>query len=65
MKHWYDPVSDAFYMRFSDAMITESEESRPGVVFDFDADGHLVAIEVLDAREKLAPDAIKNLMAAE
>jgi uncharacterized protein YuzE len=54
----YDRVADAFYVRFATDVIVESEEVRPGVIFDFDADGHIVAIEILDAKEKLAEPAL-------
>jgi uncharacterized protein YuzE len=52
MKTRYDPEADAFYVRFSDAHIAESEEVSDGVVIDFDAEGRIVAIEVFSA---LAP----------
>jgi uncharacterized protein YuzE len=54
----YDREADAFYVRFAADAIVESEEVRPGVIFDFDADGHLVAIEILDARDKLSEPAL-------
>jgi uncharacterized protein YuzE len=36
--------------------VLESEEVTPGVVFDFDAEGHIVGIELLNARGQLAAD---------
>lgn len=54
MRTKYDPETDALYVRFADAPIVETEEVRPGVMFDFDAEGRIVAIEVLDASEHLA-----------
>jgi uncharacterized protein YuzE len=39
MKTRYDPEVDALYVRFAEAKIVESEEVRPGVVLDFDAEG--------------------------
>lgn len=54
----YDARADAFYVRFAKDEIVESEEVRPGVIFDFDAEGHIVAIEILDAREKLSAPAL-------
>ena len=43
----------------------ESEEVRPGIVFDFDADGRIVAVEILDASEHLASGAdLRTLTAA-
>ena len=57
-KFRYDPASDAAYLRFSDAKIEESEEVSPGVVLDFDADGRIVALEVLGAAARLPKDAL-------
>jgi uncharacterized protein YuzE len=54
MKAAYDPESDTLYLQFAEAAVIASEEIRPGVVLDFDASGHLVAIEILDASMHLA-----------
>jgi uncharacterized protein YuzE len=64
MKLEYDPDANAIYVRFSDDRIIESEEVQAGVVFDFDAAGRIVGFELLNAREKLAPDALKEFTAA-
>lgn len=65
MKVRYDPEVDALYLRFTEAAVVDSEEVRPGVVFDFDADGKIVAIEVLDAAEHMASGAdFKSLAVA-
>lgn len=65
MKTRYDSETDAFYLRFADAPVSESEEVRPGIVFDFDADGRIVAVEILDASEHLASGAdLQKLTAA-
>ena len=57
MKTTYDAAADALYVRFADAAIVESEEVSDGVVLDFDADGRIVAIELLDASKHLAAGA--------
>jgi uncharacterized protein YuzE len=57
MKTLYDPDADALYVRFADASIVESEEVADGVILDFDAEGKLVAIEVLDASKHVAAGA--------
>ena len=57
MKTLYDPEADALYVRFADAKIVESETVAPGIVLDFDSDGRIVALEVLDARRQLAAGA--------
>jgi uncharacterized protein YuzE len=54
MQTRYDPATDALYVGFAEAAIVESEEVHPGVTLDFDADGRIVAIEVLDASERLS-----------
>lgn len=54
----YDEQTDAAYIRFSSQHVEESEEVAAGVVFDYDADGRLVAIELLNARSQLPPDVL-------
>jgi uncharacterized protein YuzE len=44
-------------VRFADAAVVESEEVSEGVVLDCDAEGRIVAIEVLEARRHLASGA--------
>ena len=57
MQATYDPDADALYLRLAEAGIVESEEVRPGIVFDFDAQGRVVGIEILDASEHVAEGA--------
>jgi uncharacterized protein YuzE len=57
MKTTYDPEADALYVRFAEASVVESEEVADGVVLDFDAEGRIVAIEVLDASKHVAAGA--------
>ena len=65
MKLHFDSEADALYVRFSDQKILESEEVRPGLILDFDEEGRIVAIEMLDVRKQMPPGAIVNLQAAE
>ncbi|MGL4440086.1 MAG: DUF2283 domain-containing protein [Bosea sp. (in: a-proteobacteria)] len=65
MKVTFDAEADAVHVLFSNDKIVESEEVHPGIVFDFDAAGHIVAIELLDAREQLTAKTIADLQAAE
>jgi uncharacterized protein YuzE len=55
MKTVYDSETDALYLRFTDAAMLESEEVRPGLILDFDQNGKIVAVEILDASTHLAP----------
>jgi uncharacterized protein YuzE len=52
----YDPEANAAYIRFSPEPVRESEEVADGIVLDFDADGRIVGMEVMDARAHLPPD---------
>jgi uncharacterized protein YuzE len=54
----YRPADNAAYIRFSSAKVLESAEVSPDVVFDYDADGHIVGIELLDARSQLPADVL-------
>ncbi len=51
---------NAAYIRLSTASVLESEEVAAGVIFDYDKNGHIVGIELLDARAKLPPELIKH-----
>ena len=65
MRTHYDAEADALYVRFTETEVSESEEVRPGIVFDFDDKGRIVAVEILDASEHLASGAdLKSLDAA-
>jgi len=52
MKIEYDQQADAIYIRLKAGTVAESEEVRPGVVLDFDADGKVLGIEMLDVSER-------------
>ena len=52
MKIEYDRHADAIYIRLRAGTVVESDEIRPGVVFDFDADGRVLGIEMLDVSER-------------
>lgn len=52
MKIEYDPQADAMYIRLRDGTVAESDEVRPGVVFDLDAQGRVLGIEMLDVSER-------------
>lgn len=51
----YRPEDNAAYIRLSQENIIESAEVSPDIVFDYDAEGRIVGIEVLDARAHLSP----------
>lgn len=53
MKVMYDPTVDILRITLNDAPIAESDEEKPGVIFDCDAGGNGVGIEILDASERV------------
>ena len=52
MKIEYDQQADAMYIRLRAGDVAESEEVRPGVVLDFDAQGQVLGIEMLDVSKR-------------
>ena len=49
MKITYDPEVDVLRILLSSVPVNESDEDKPGVIIDYDADGNVVGIEILDA----------------
>lgn len=64
MKTTYDKEANALYVNFSDEKIASTEELRPGIIFDFDEQGHIIGMEMLDAKKQLSAEALKSLAAA-
>ena len=60
----FDPIADAVHMRITETAILESEEVQPGLILDFDADGKIVGMEFLNARERFSTEAIKQFSEA-
>jgi uncharacterized protein YuzE len=53
MKLKYDKESDSLVVIFKQTEIEESEEIRAGIIADFDKEGSVVSIEVLNASKKV------------
>ena len=60
MKVTYWPDVDILDIRLKDGKIKESDELSAGIVADFDADGNIVGLEILDASERV--DEPQNMM---
>jgi uncharacterized protein YuzE len=56
-----DKENDALYFRLDESEIVESEEVQPGVILDFDAQGHVVGIEMLQLSTRTQPDKLRVL----
>ena len=53
MKVTYDPQVDVLRVLFRDVPVEESDQDKPGVILDYDKDGNLVGLEVLNASKRL------------
>jgi uncharacterized protein YuzE len=53
MKVTYDPEVDVRRILFSNAPIEESDEDNPGIIIDYDKDGNVVGMEILDASKRM------------
>ncbi len=53
MKVTCDPEVDVLRILFRDVPIEESDEDKPGVILDYDKDGNLVGMEVLNASQRV------------
>ncbi|MCU0895215.1 MAG: DUF2283 domain-containing protein [Rhodospirillales bacterium] len=51
----YDRRTDTLSIVLAPREVAESDEDKAGVILDYDADGRLVGIEILDA-SKTMPD---------
>lgn len=59
MKIEYSKEADALYVYFKETYVARSNEIEDGVVIDFDKDGNVVGIEMLDVSTRMS---IKDLV---
>ena len=53
MKVTYNQEVDVLRIILSDADIEESDEDKPGIIIDYDDDGNVVGLEILDASSRM------------
>ena len=56
-----DKENDALYFRLDESSIVESEEVHPGVILDFNAEGKVVGIEILNLSSRMSSEQLKVL----
>ncbi len=53
MKVVYDPDRDILQVSFSVASIEETAQLAPGLILDYDEDGHVIGFELRQASKKV------------
>lgn len=53
MKVVYDQETHILRVTFRNSPIEESDEEKPGVILDYDRDGNIVGMEILDASTRV------------
>lgn len=61
MKMHYDEKADALYLRLDDAKVVDSQEVRPGIVLDYNADNEVIGIEVLQLKRRVPNADLRNV----
>lgn len=51
----YDPKTDTLSIDLAPGEVSESDETKPGVILDYDSAGNLIGLEILEASQRI-PD---------
>ena len=54
MKIIYDQETDTMTVILKESAIAESDETKSGVIIDYDNKGDIVSIEILDAKNRVS-----------
>jgi len=57
----YDPEVDVLRILFRDVPVDESNEDKPGVILDYDKEGNVVGMEVLNASQRVPADNLARM----
>ncbi len=54
MKVAYDPRTDTLSVILKEnTRVAESDEDKPGIILDYDEEGNLISLEILDASKRV------------
>jgi len=53
MRVIFDAQTDTLTIILAGAPVAESDEDKPGIILDYDADGNVVSLEILDASHRV------------
>ncbi|MFH1485439.1 MAG: DUF2283 domain-containing protein [Chloroflexota bacterium] len=56
-----DKKNDALYLRLDESAIVESEEVKPGLIVDYDANGNVVGVEILGLGKRVPEATLRSL----
>lgn len=56
-----DYRNDALYFRLDESSVVGSEEVKPGVILDYDANDNVVGIEMLGLSKRVPAETLKSL----
>jgi len=48
----YDHVADALYTKFSDGEVADSKEISEGIIIDYDQNGRVIGVEILNLSKR-------------
>ena len=61
MKIIYDQETDTMTVIFKEVSVEESDEAKSGIIIDYDSQGDIVSIEILDAKKRITQPTQVNL----
>lgn len=63
MKISYDKDTDSIYFLISESStVVDSDEVRPGIIFDLDAQNQVVGIEIIGAGKRVSAEELKKIL---
>lgn len=49
----YEKELDIVYIKLSEGKVSESDEEKSGLILDYDENGNIIGIEILNASKKI------------